>query len=534
MEVGFLLDILLKDMKIVDGTGSPWFNGDIGIVGEEIVAIKHRIDIEAKKVIDGKGLVACPGFIDMHTHSDLLVFKYPQEETKLRQGITTALLGQDGLSVAPIDDQNVSLMQKRLLGLLGRYVDKWTWRTMGEYLAELDKVNPASNNLMLVPHSNVRAMVVGWDARPATDQEIEQMKEIVNQAFHEGACGFSTGLIYPPGMYADKREFVELLRVTADNGGFFVVHMRSESDRIRDSIAEVAGYCREAGCPLHISHLKVAGKSNWGRSAEVLSLIDQARADGLDVTFDQYPYTAGSTMLDMMIPPWYHEGGTEKMLAKLRDQKIRAQLHKDHETPSTKWENRAITNGWDSILITAVQSEKNKYAEGKNIAELAQITGKTPTNVVADLLIEEDGAVTMANFHSDEKDVERIMQHQCICVCSDGIVGGKPHPRVYGTFPRILGKYVREQGIMTMEAAIQKMTANPARRLNLQDRGILREGMKADITIFDPETIIDLGTYKEPNQFPVGVEHVLVNGQLSLNAGKLTGVRAGRVIKSKI
>lgn len=528
-----MLDVVIKNARIVDGTGSPWFYGEIGIKGENIVTIKHRIDEEAEKTIDAGGLVACPGFIDTHTHSDLLVLKHPEEDSKLMQGITSALLGQDGLSVAPLDDKNIPLMKKRVSGLLGGYVEDWTWRTMAEYLEEVEKVKPAANNMMLIPHGAVRAMVVGWDARPATPAELERMKEILNQAFAEGGFGFSTGLIYPPGMYADRTELVELLRVTAENGGFFVVHMRNESDRVRESLEEVISACQEAGCPLHVSHLKVAGRRNWGRAEEILSIIDKARADGLDVTFDQYPYIAGSTMLDAVIPPWFHEGGVEKMLERLKDSAMREELRKAQESPSTKWENWVESCGWDGIVVTAVKTEKNKFAEGKSIAELAKETGKRPTDVVADLLIEEDDAVTMAVFYGDEADVEKIMQHPAMCVCSDGIVGGKPHPRVYGTFPRVLGRYVRERGVLTLEAAIQKMTANPARRLNLQDRGVLREGMKADITVFDPDTIIDVGTYAEPNQYPKGIAHVLVNGQLALENGQLTGVRAGKVIRHR-
>lgn len=529
-----MLDILIKNAKIVDGTGSPWFNGEIGIKGEDIVSIKYKIDEEAKKVIDADGLTVSPGFIDMHTHSDLRVFEYPDEDSKMMQGITTALLGQDGLSAAPLDDKNVPLMKKRVAGLLGTYVANWPWRSMAEYLNEMEKVKPASNNMMLVPYGAVRAMALGWDARPSTPEEREKMKEILNQAFLEGGCGLSMGMIYPPGMYADRVELVELLKVTAANGGFFVVHMRNESDKVLDSIDEVISACREAGCPLHISHLKVAGKRNWGRSADMLSKIDKARADGLDVTFDQYPYIAGSTMLDAVIPPWFHEGGSVKLLERLKDPKIREEIRKAQEEPSTNWENWVDSCGWDGIYINSVKTEKNKFAEGKSIEQISDETGKSPSNVVDDLLIEEDTAVTMTIFYGDEADIERIMQHSCMCACSDGIVGGKPHPRVYGTFPRILGRYVRERGVLSLEAAVQRITGNPASRLNLQNRGILKEGMKADITIFDPGTIIDLGTYSEPNQYPRGIAYVIVNGQLTVENGKLTGKRPGKVIRHKI
>jgi N-acyl-D-amino-acid deacylase len=531
MGVFNVLDLLLKNAKIIDGTGSPWFKGDIGISGCNIAVIKNRVDIDAQKTIDLDGLSASPGFIDMHTHSDLRVLKHPEEDSKLMQGITTALIGQDGLSVAPIDDKNIPLMKKRLAGLNGTYVENWSWRSMGQYLDEIQKVKPATNYMMLVPHGAVRAMVVGWEARPATAEELDRMKDILANAMAEGGCGFSTGLIYPPGMYADRTELVELLRTTAENQGFFVVHMRNESDWVRESLDEVIGVCMEAGCPLHVSHLKVAGKNNFGRSVEILSVIDNARENGLDVTFDQYPYIAGSTMLDAVIPPWFHEGGVDKLLERLKDKAIREQIRNAQEDPNSKWENWIMSCGWDRIVVTAVGSDKNKAAEGQSIQALSDQSGKAPVDVVADLLIEEENAVTMAIFYGDEADVERIMQHKCTCICSDGIVGGKPHPRVYGTFPRVLGEYVRNRKVLSLEAAVQRMTANPARRLNLQNRGLLKEGMKADITVFDPETVIDVGTYAEPNKYPIGISHVIVNGQIAVENGKMTGTRAGEVIR---
>lgn len=298
-----MLDFLIKNGRIVDGGGNPWFKSDIAIANGKIVGIAKSIETEAKEIIDVKGLIVAPGFIDMHTHSDLRLFKYPEEDTKLMQGITTALLGQDGLSVAPIDEANKRTMMNRVAGLLGTYLSQWHWNSMGEYLDAIDAVKPATNSLMLVPHGAIRAMALGWENRPATAEELERMKAILAQAMEEGAVGLSTGLIYPPGMYADRTELVELCKVTASYGGFFVVHMRNESDFLLESTKEVVDICSEAECPLHISHLKVAGRKNWGKAKEVLDLIEQAREQGLEVTFDQYPYVAGSTMLDALIPP---------------------------------------------------------------------------------------------------------------------------------------------------------------------------------------------------------------------------------------
>lgn len=526
-----MLDVLIKNGRIVDGTGSPWLRGEIGIQGGKIVLVRPRIRDQADRVIDAAGSVVAPGFIDMHTHSDLRVFADPQEDSKLLQGITTALIGQDGLSVAPIDEANKAPMAKRVAGLLGSPLAEWPWNSMGEFLDRLQSLPPATHTLMLIPHGAVRATVLGWEDRPATPGEIGRMGQILAQAFAEGGVGFSTGLIYPPGMYADRAELTELCRVTGECGGFFVVHMRNEGTYVMDAIREVAEICLEAGCPLHISHLKVAGRANWGKAGEVLALIDSYRNRGAEITFDQYPYGAGSTMLNAVIPPRFHSGGTEALLRRLEDPRIREEIRRVQEklTPE-RWDNSVDLCGWDGIWVSAVKTDANRFAEGKSIAEIAKATGKRPIDVVCDLLVQEDDAVTMITFYGCEEDVKAIMRHDCMTLCSDGIVGGKPHPRVYNTCARFLGKYVREEKVLSLPQAIRRMTSFPAQRLGLQDRGLLREGMAADITVFDPDTIIDKGTFAEPNQHPIGISHVLVGGQVAVEDGKLTGVRAGRVL----
>ncbi|NLY49835.1 MAG: amidohydrolase family protein, partial [Firmicutes bacterium] len=403
-----------------------------------------------------------------------------------------------------------------------------------EYLDAIAAVKPATNSLTLVPHGAVRAMALGWENRAATPAELERMKAILAQAMEEGGVGFSTGLIYPPGMYAERTELVELCRGAASYGGFFVVHMRNEADYVLDSIREVTSICLEADCPLHISHLKVAGRRNWGRAGELLALLDEVRSQGLEVTFDQYPYIAGSTMLDAVIPPRFHTGGTKKLLENLRDPAIREEIRQVQENiKPERWENWVDTCGWENVMVNAVISDKIRFAEGKSIAEIAKETGKTPLDAVCDLLIEEDDAVTMTIFYGSEDDVKEIMQSEYMTLCSDGIVGGKPHPRVYGTCARFLGKYVREEKVLSLPQAIRKMTSLPAQRLGLQDRGLIREGMVADITIFDPARVEEKGTYAEPNQYPEGFRYVLVAGQLALKEGKLTGVRAGRALRRR-
>jgi N-acyl-D-amino-acid deacylase len=527
-----MLDVLIRNGRIVDGSGSPWFRGEIGIRGERIVSVRQRIRDEAARTIDAAGLVVSPGFIDMHTHSDLRVFAHPEEDSKLLQGITTALIGQDGLSVAPIDDANKAPMMHRVSGLLGTYLTDWPWNSMAEFLDRLDALPPATNTMMLVPHGAIRATVLGWENRSATPDEIGRMQRILAQAFEDGGVGFSTGLIYPPGMYADRAELVALCRTAAECGGFFVVHLRNEGDHVLESIHEVGEICLEAGCPLHVSHLKVAGRANWGSAGEVLQLIGSYRGRGVEITFDQYPYVAGSTMLDAVIPPRFHSGGTAALLARLKDPTVREEIRRvqDKVTPE-RWENWVDLCGWDGIWVNAVKTDANRSAEGRSIADISRATGKRSIDVVSDLLVEEDNAVTMTVFYGCEDDVRAIMRSDCMAVCSDGIVGGKPHPRVYNTCARFLGKYVREDAVLSLPQAIRRMTSFPAQRLGLQDRGLLREGMIADVTVFDPTTISDTGTYTEPNRHPIGISHVLVSGRIAVADGKLTDVRAGRVLR---
>ena len=527
-----MLSLLIKNGKIVDGCGNPWFYGDIGIRGDKIVQVKPQISDPADRIIDASGLIVSPGFIDTHTHSDLLVFKHPDEDSKLLQGITTSLIGQDGLSVAPLDEVNKPYMMLRVSGLLGTYLEKWPWNSIAEFLSALEKLPPATNTMMLVPHGAIRATVVGWENRPANCEELEKMKQILSQAMEEGACGFSTGLIYPPGMYADRIELVELCRVTARYGGIFVVHMRNEGDGVLDSISEVIEICEEAECPLHISHLKIAGRRNWGKATQVLSFLEEAHDKGLDLTFDQYPYVAGSTMLDAVIPPRFHSGGTAKLLERLKQPALREEIRKIQENIILEsWDNWVDLIGWNNIVVSAVKTDKNRFAEGKSIAEIAKITQKTPIDVVADLIISEENAVTMVLFYGCEDDIKEIMRSELMMLCTDGIVGGKPHPRVYGTCARFLGKYVREEKVISLPQAIRKMTSFPAQRLGLQDRGVIREGQVADLVIFDFDTIIDKGTYTEPNRYPVGIEYVIINGKIAVDKGKLTSVRSGKVLR---
>lgn len=526
-----MLDILFRNGKIFDGSGSPWFMADVGVKNGKISLVRHRIEDEAADTVDLSGKILCPGFVDTHTHSDLLLFAHPEEAEKLHQGITTALLGQDGLSVAPLDDTNKKPMMQRVSGLLGTYLETWPWNTMEEYLAAVEARSSAVNTAMLVPHGAIRSMAVGWEDRPATSEEISIMKSLLAEGLDQEACGLSTGLIYPPGMYADRRELLELCKTTGEHGGFFVVHMRNEGDYLLDSIREVGEICLEADCPLHISHLKVAGKQNWGRASQALDLIETFREKGLEVTFDQYPYVAGSTMLDALIPPRFHTGGTTHLLEGLKSPSLRQDIRKmQMGTTGERWENWIASCGWNGIMINSVKTENNKFTEGMMISEIAEQTGRDPLDVVCDLLIEENNAVTMTQFYGCEDDLKEIMKSPLMMLCSDAIVGGRPHPRAFGSTARFLGKYVREEKVIPLSEAIRKMTYTPCRKIGLRDRGLIREGMIADITVFNPDSIIDKGTFTDPCQHPVGIEHVTVGGVFALTNGQLTGAMHGKVL----
>ena len=527
-----MLDIVLQHCRVIDGAGAPWFRADVGIAGDRIALVRKSITDEASVTIDIGDRILCPGFIDMHTHSDLRLFAQPEEDAKLMQGITTGLVGQDGLSVAPVSTPERPMMQKRLLGLDGGYGKEWEWNSVGEYLAAVDRAHPAANTAMLAPHGAVRASVVGWEDRPATEDEIRRMVELVGASMTEGAYGFSTGLVYPPCPYAEEREFVALAAETARFCGFFVVHMRNEADHIVQSLREVIGICTKAECPLHISHLKVAGRNNWGRAREVLGVIDDARSSGLEVTFDQYPYTAGSTMLDALIPPVFHAEGQRRMLEYLRDPDVREKILEIQDgRKQILWENWVANCGWDGVFINAVRSDANRWTEGRSLADIAKTSGKRPVDALCDLLAEEEGNATMTVFYGCEDDVRTILGHEAMCFCSDSIVGGKPHPRAYGSTARILGQYVRREGILSLPHAVRKMTSAPAARLGLQRRGLVREGMIADLVAFDPDEVLEMGTYQDPVRYPSGFFAVIVAGAIAMKQGSLTGVPSGRALR---
>jgi N-acyl-D-amino-acid deacylase len=526
-----MYDILIKNGKIISGSGNPWFYGDIAIVKKKIVKIGPLAKNNAQKVIDAEGLYISPGFIDGHSHSDLFIFTDPKAKQKIMQGVTTENIGMDGMSVAPIDEKNIADWRKHLSGLAGDPKIEWKWRSFGDYLNAIDALPTSDNITSYVGLGTLRLKVMGMTDREATADEIGQMKQLAAMAMEEGARGISSGLIYPPSQYQSLHEVVEIAKVVRSHNGIYDVHLRSEGDHIIAAMEEVIEIGRQSSIPVLITHFKVMGRKNWGLSEKTLAMVDDARREGIEVILAQYPYTAASTMLHAVIPPWFHAKGPDHLIRMLREDKepIKKDIRERRD-----WENWASNNGWENIIASSVESEANKQYEGKSIAEIASMRGlDDPADAALDLMAEEELAVGMIIFCMDEKDVIRIMKHPTVGFITDGLLGGKPHPRVFGTFPRILGRYCRDQKVLGLEEAVRKMTSLPAENIRLKNKGRLLENYDADITIFDKERIIDNATFDNPKQFPSGIHWVLVNGQVVVENGQHTNATPGETIRTR-
>lgn len=519
-----MFDLVIKGGKVLDGAGNPWFKADIAVAEGRIMEVGD-LGTDAKRIVDAEGLVVAPGFIDTHSHSDLMLIAEPDARQKIMQGITTEVIGQDGLGEAPIREELVEDWRRYLSGLNGDPDIEWGWRSFGEYLDALEKARPATNVAALVGHGNLRLLAMGMENRSPTSSELEEMKETLSASLREGACGMSTGLIYPPCVYAGTGELTELCSVVAGQDGVFVVHIRNEGDRLFESIEEVTAVGRKSGVPVQISHFKASGEKNWGKVVEALGLLEKARKSGVDMTVDQYPYVAGSTFLSSLLPVWMHEGGTQRMLDRLKDAEIRRRLAEDMAEGE-----RGGDWGWSNVIITSVKTEMNKRFEGKNLEQIGEARRQDPLEALFDLVLEEENAATMVSFSMSEEDVRTVMRNSLQMVCTDGIVLGRPHPRAYGSFPRVLGRYVRE-GVLRLEEAVRKMTSMPAQRFGLLDRGIIKPRLSADITVFDPEIVIDTAKYDDPIRFPKGIEYVIVNGEVTVDRGEPIGCRNGKILR---
>lgn len=525
-------DLIIRNGRIIDGTGSPWFYGDIAVDNDKIVKIGKLAKEKGKLDIDVHHQIVSPGFIDMHVHTDLFILDDPLVEAKVRQGITTELLGQDGIAAAPLPDRFKEDWRNNLSGLDGNPEITWDWNTIDDYLSKIERNHPSYNLAVLAPHGNIRMEVMGLDARPATGEEILQMQNVLRRCLDEGAVGMSTGLIYPPCCFAEMKELEALCTVLGEYGVPLVIHQRSEGDEILESMDELIEMMKRCKAHLHFSHLKNCGQFNWPKTPELLKKIDKARSDGLEVTFDQYPYPAGSTMLSAILPPWAHDGGTELMLKRLENPKLCERMIREMATALKGWDSISKWAGWNGIIVTSVESKKNQKYVGKSIEEIGKMTSRQDYGQIAiDLIYDEKNAVGMIDFTINEEDIKKIIQHPAGTLGTDGLLGGKPHPRAYGSFPRVLGRYVREQKVLPLEQMIRRFTSQPARIIGLQDRGILREGFAADIVIFDPDTIIDQATFENPRQYNIGIDKVIVNGEIVIDGDQAFRKSVGKVFR---
>jgi len=530
-------DLVIRNGHLIDGTGSPWYSGDIAIQNGRIAAI-GIIDLpqaKSAKVIDARGMTVAPGFIDMLGQSELTILVNPHLPSKIFQGITTEITGE-GNSIAPLNERIVRAERDTY----DHFHITPDWTTFRQYFARLEKQGIGINFASYVGATQVRRMVIGDDDRSPKASELESMKQLVRDAMRDGAVGVSTSLQYAPAPYAKTEELIALASEASRTGGIYATHMRAEGDAITEAIDEEIRISREARIPAEIWHLKAAGKPNWGRMPQIVAQIEKARQSGVDITADTYAYTAWFNTFSAFIPPWAHDGGDAKMIERLKDPSQRARIRKDMLTPSTAWDNEwQEIDGPGAILVSVVHNPKLLPLQGKTIAEIARLWNKDPFDTIFDLLIEDDAFTSVAVFGMFEPDVALALAQPWVSICNDsqgtatdGLLGKEhPHPRAYGTFPRILRKYVREEQKLSLEEAIRKFSALPAQRMRLTDRGVLKKGMWADIVIFDPNTIRDKATFENPNQLSDGMQYVLVNGVLVIEQGRQTNALPGKVLR---
>ncbi len=521
-------DLVIRGAHVYDGTGGPVREVDIGLRGDRISKLGEHLTGSA--IFDARGLAAAPGFIDTHSHSDLKVLETPQLEPKLRQGITLELFGQDGISIAPVREQDVANRRRQLAGLLTDPDVSWKWRSVADYLREVEGAKPALDVAYLVPHGAIRESVMGMENRPATNEELQRMRGLLARGIEEGAYGLSTGLIYPPCCYSDTRELVALCEVASAKQVPIVVHLRSESDRLLEALQEMFEVGKKSGVHVHVSHFKIAGKNNWPKLEQVIASVAQAAKDGVKVTADQYPYIAGSTMMGAILPPWVHAGGPNAALARLADPADRAKIKAQLLDPSeVDWDNFWKWSGADGILIADVPSGRRPELIGKSIKAAAELSRQEPVEFALDLLLSEKLGVAMVSFSQSEEVVDRLMRLPFVNACTDGLLGGRPHPRAFGTYPRILGRFTREKESLSLPEAVRKLTGLAADTFGFKDHGYLKEGLRANLVLFDPARIEDLATFENPVQYPAGLPHVFVGGRLVVKDGQLTGQRPGHV-----
>lgn len=533
--VGSDYDLIIRNGHVIDGTGSPWYAADVAVSRGRIAAIGNLERARAPRNIDAHGQVVAPGFIDMLGQSELTLLVDPRARSKIFQGITTEITGE-GESVAPLN----AAMIKENQATYDRYRIKPDWRTLSEYFARLEKQRIGINLATYLGATSVREMVIGYIDRAPTAEELKRMEELVDLGMRQGAMGISSALEYPPAPYASTEELIALARVAARYGGIYATHMRDEGNDEMAALDETFRIGREAHIPVEIFHLKTSGKRNWGAMPQVVERIDKARAQGIDVAADTYAYTAWSNAMSAFTPPWANDGGKEQLLRRLRDPAMRAKMRKDMTTPSGTWDNEWLEiDGPQDVLICAVNHKELLQYQGKRLDEVAAEWHEDPIDAIFDFLIKDEAGTSVAVFGMSEPDVVLALQQPWVSVDNDdsatspeGILGADhPHPRAYGTYPRILAKYVREEGKLSLPDAIRKFTALPAQREHLSERGVIKQGMWADLVVFDPGVIHDVATYDNPNRFSVGMSYVLVNGVPVLEEGRMTGALPGSVLR---
>ncbi|WP_019545380.1 N-acyl-D-amino-acid deacylase family protein [Streptomyces sulphureus] len=531
------MDLVITDVDVADGSGGPAYRADVALRDGRIAEIAREGERRptAPQLLDGAGLTLAPGFIDMHAHSDLAVLRDPDHSAKVAQGVTLEVLGQDGLSYAPSDDRTLAEVRRAIAGWNGSPPGDdsldFDWRSVGGYLDRIDRQGAPVNAAYLVPQGTVRMLAVGWEDRPATDAELGRMRRLVAEGMREGAVGMSSGLTYTPGMYASGSELAELCATVAEHGGYYCPHHRSYGAGALEAYAEMVDVSRRSGCPLHLAHATMNFGVNRGRAGELLTLLDEAIEAGADITLDTYPYTPGCTTLVAMLPSWAHEGGPDAVLARLADPEQRARIRQAMEVEGSDG-CHGVPIEWDAIEISGTSEPALSAYVGKTVAASAAERGEEPFTTAQRLLVEDGLGTTILQHVGHEGNVRAIMRHPVHTGGSDGILqGAKPHPRAYGTFPHYLGHYVREEGVLGLEECVAHLTSRPAARLRLPDRGLVREGYRADLVLFDAATVAAGSTFEEPRALPRGLPHVLVDGRFTVRDGRRTDALPGRSVR---
>lgn len=526
-----MYELIISNGTLVDGTGAPAAHADLAVADGRVAAIGDLKAAPAAQRVDATGKVVCPGFIDTHTHSEISVLANPDAPAKIRQGVTTEVVGNCGFSAFPLDPATRETARDFSHPVLGHPEVEWDWLDLGGYFERLERQKCAVNVAALVGQGTLRNAVLGFDRRAPSPAELGRMQSLLEHAMDEGAFGLSTGLSYAPGMFADTAEVVELARVVSRRGGLYATHLRDQADRLEEAVEEALEIGRRAALPVLISHHKAAGERNWGKVKNTLAMLDRAHAAGTRTASDVYPYLSGMSTMLPVLPPWVLEGGVDEMLARLRDPNARKRIRRDFETGLPGWENKATVLGWDNVVISSLATSKNRDLAGLSVREAAKLRGKDELECLFDLLVEEDGRVGRRSIQCCEEDVLAVLTHSRTMIGSDGLDVDYPHPRQYGCFARVLGEYVRDKRALSLESAIHKMTGLSAGTFGFKDLGVLAPGKRADVVVFDASAIRDEGTYADPSRHPSGIEWVFVGGKAAVAEGKPTGVRNGQILR---